>query len=187
MRTVEFSRTGAVYNRCAERVTEGALRAGSFRAVKEEADVNKLFMVVTVAAALALGGCQEVRNETLGQGVGGALGGLLGAQIGHGKGRLAATAAGAIAGLMIGGRIGRSMDEVDRQRTQRTLESAPTGHTSSWRNPDSGAEYAVTPTRTYQSDGQDCRDYTTRATINGREENVQGTACRQPDGSWRAI
>jgi len=152
-----------------------------------ETDVKKLFMVVAVATALALSGCQEVRNETLGQGVGGALGGLLGAQIGHGKGRLAATAVGAIAGLMIGGQIGRTMDAVDRKRTERTLESAPTGHTSSWRNPDSGTDYAVTPTRTYQSDGQDCRDYTTQATINGRDEQVQGTACRQSDGSWRAI
>jgi len=146
-----------------------------------------MFMVVAIAMVLALSGCQEVRNETLGQGVGGALGGLLGAQVGHGKGRLAATAVGAIAGLMIGGRIGRTMDAVDRQRTQRTLEDTPTGHTTSWRNPDSGTEYAVTPTRTYQSDGQDCRDYTTRATIDGREEQVQGTACRQPDGSWWTI
>ena len=148
--------------------------------------MNKL-SIFALVAALTVAGCQEVRNEQMGQVVGGALGGLLGAQVGGGKGQLAATAAGAIAGVLIGGNVGRSMDEVDRMRTERSLESTPTGHTSSWRNPDSGAEYAVTPTRTYDADSGPCREYTTEGTIDGRRESVRGTACRQPDGTWQAI
>ena len=30
-----------------------------------------------------------------------------------------------------------------------------------------------------------CREYRTVATIDGRSERLYGTACRQPDGSWR--
>ncbi len=140
-----------------------------------------------VAGVIGLAGCQEVRNEQVGQVVGGAIGGLIGSQVGKGSGQLAATAAGAIAGVLIGGNIGRSMDELDRMKAQRSLETTPTGQTSSWRNPDTGVEYAVTPTRTYQEGGTACRDYTTEAWIDGRRENVKGTACRQPDGTWRTI
>ena len=30
-----------------------------------------------------------------------------------------------------------------------------------------------------------CRDYRTTATIEGRQQQLYGTACRQPDGSWQ--
>ena len=79
------------------------------------------------------------------------------------------------------------MDDVDRLKAQRTLEGTPTGQTTSWRNPDSGYQYEVTPTRTYQEQGRPCREYTTEAWIDGKRETIRGTACREPDGSWRAI
>ena len=37
----------------------------------------------------------------------------------------------------------------------------------------------------YQRGGTDCRDYTHTIYINGRPETARGTACRQPDGTWR--
>lgn len=149
--------------------------------------MNKLLAIATIGTALAVSGCQEVRNEQVGMGVGGAIGGLLGAQVGGGSGQLAATAAGALLGAYLGGNVGRTMDQVDRQQTYRTLEGNPTGQTSSWRNPDSGNEYEVTPTRTYEQAGRPCRDYTTEAWIDGRRETVRGTACREADGTWRSI
>ena len=85
------------------------------------------------------------------------------------------------------GNVGRTMDQVDRQKAHRTLEGNPTGQSTTWRNPDSGNEYEVTPTRTYEESGRPCRDYTTEAWIDGRRETVRGTACREPDGTWRAI
>lgn len=142
---------------------------------------------LAVAGSLVLAGCQEVRNEHVGMGVGGALGGLLGAQVGSGTGQLAATAAGALLGAYLGGNVGRSMDEVDRIKAHRTLEGTPTGQSTAWRNPDTGHRYEVTPTRTYEESGRPCRDYTTEAWIDGRRETVRGTACREPDGTWRAV
>jgi surface antigen len=140
-----------------------------------------------LAGMVLLAGCQEVRNEHVGMGVGGVLGGVLGAQVGGGTGQLAATAAGALLGAYLGGNVGRTMDQVDRSKTHHTLEGNPTGQTTSWKNPDSGNSYEVTPTRTYEESGRPCRDYTTEAWIEGRRETVRGTACREPDGTWRSV
>jgi surface antigen len=72
------------------------------------------------------------------------------------------------------------------QTTNRTLESAPTGQAASWRNPDSGNSGTVTPTRTYQrSGGEYCREYTQTVRVGGKTEEAYGTACRQPDGTWK--
>ena len=92
---------------------------------------------------------------------------------------------GAVAGAVIGGNIGRNMDETDRMKTQQALEPTRTGAPAQWRNPDSGNQYTVVPTRTYQAAQGPCREYTMDAVIGGRTEKVYGTACRQADGSWR--
>ena len=145
--------------------------------------------VLAVAVLLGTAGCAGnggVTKQGVGTVVGGALGGLVGSQVGSGTGQLAATAAGAIAGAFIGSSIGKSMDEQDKMKAAQALETARTGHTVAWQNPDSGAHYAVTPTRTYEQSGQPCREYTTEAWIDGKRETLKGTACRQPDGTWRA-
>ncbi len=150
-----------------------------------------LLIGASLASVLALSGCAgsggQIGNREVGTGVGAILGGLLGAQVGGGTGQLAATAAGALLGAYLGGNVGHSMDQTDRARANQTLEATPTGQQSSWQNPDSGNRYDVTPTRTYEEAGRPCRDYTTEAVIDGRRETVRGTACREPDGSWRAI
>ena len=139
---------------------------------------------VALAGTVALGGCNPTREQT-GTVVGGVVGGVLGAQVGKGHGRTAAIIAGTLVGAMIGGAIGRHMDESDRRRTAQALERNRTGQTSRGRNPDTGAYYEVTPTRTYRGAEGPCREFTMRAEIDGRPETVRGTACRQPDGSWR--
>lgn len=102
------------------------------------------------------------------------------------KGRTAAIIAGTLAGAYIGGSIGQEMDDNDHYHSQQALESNMVNRTTSWRNPDSGNSYEVTPTRTFNSDNGPCREYTTEAVINGRAETVYGTACGQPDGTWQA-
>ena len=48
-----------------------------------------------------------------------------------------------------------------------------------------GSGYTV-PQSTYQApSGQYCREYQTTIVVNGRPESAHGTACREPDGSWR--
>lgn len=146
--------------------------------------MKKLLTLVLVSSFIFLGGCNK---QQIGTGTGAALGGLLGSTIGGGKGKLIATAAGTLAGAMIGGSIGASMDELDLLKTNRTLETTRTGATSSWQNPDTGVQYAVTPTQTYETASGPCREYRTNATIDDRRETVYGTACRQYDGRWQTV
>jgi surface antigen len=146
-------------------------------------------IIVIGALAAALGACTPYRQqEEAGMVIGGIVGGMLGSQIGHGSGRAAATGLGVVIGAMVGGNIGRQMDANDRRYAMLALENVRTGVPSSWRNPDTGYRYEVVPNRTYYpSPDAPCREYTVTATIGGHRDTVHGTACRQPDGSWRAV
>ncbi len=125
-------------------------------------------------------------RDMIGGLMGGAAGGLLGAQIGSGKGQLAAVAAGTLLGFMVGNSIGRSMDAADQSCMTQSLEHAEDGQSIVWDNPQSGASYQVTPTRTIQvAENRYCREYTTTSTIGGKTATTYGRACRQPDGSWQ--
>ena len=143
-------------------------------------------------ALVGLSACQTngygVR-QTVGFLGGGAAGAWAGSQIGDGQGQLIATGAGAVIGALVGSEIGRGLDEVSRMRQQQTaqaaLENYRSGQTARWANPDQGARGTVTPMRTYQSSGTHCREYRTSIEIGGQVETGIGTACRQPDGSWR--
>jgi surface antigen len=152
----------------------------------------KSFAPVALACAL-LAACESNMQDNpkqIGGGlVGAGLGGLAGSQIGSGKGQLAAVAIGALLGGVAGSEVGKSLDRADHmymnQAAQRSFESAPTGTSTTWRNPDSGHYGTVTPTRTYREGSLDCRDYQTTVTIDGKQETATGRACRQPDGTWR--
>ncbi len=148
---------------------------------------EQLTIVMTLALSLVLSACTtEPTKEQTGMVIGGALGGLLGNQVkGHGPGRTAAIIVGTLAGAAIGGSIGRSMDETDRLKTGTTLETVRTGVSSSWRNPDTGVQYKVTPTRTFETHSGPCREFILDATVGGERDEVYGTACRQPDGTWK--
>jgi surface antigen len=120
--------------------------------------------------------------------LGGVGGGILGAQVGGGVGKAAAIAAGAIIGAIIGQQIGQSIDTTDELKAQQVLERNPTGQPSQWVNPDTGSTVIVTPTKTYQEpNGQYCREYQTDVTVGGERQKAYGTACRQPDGSWKIM
>ena len=149
--------------------------------------MNTHTLLLAGAITLALG-TTACTNEQSGQVVGGILGGIAGHQVGGGRGRTVATVAGTIAGAVIGGNVGRSMDDTDRLKARRSLEYSQTNETTHWSNPDTGNEYSMTPTRTWQSgNGQYCREYTSDVVIGGRRETSYGTACRQPDGSWKVV
>lgn len=146
----------------------------------------KATCAVIAICAFTLSGCETpATKEQSGMVIGGVLGGVIGSQVGGGRGRTAATIIGALAGAAIGGNIGRSMDETDRLKTAHALETVRTGVPSQWRNPDTGNDYTVVPTRTYETNDGPCREYTMDAIIGGKKETVYGTACRQADGSWR--
>jgi len=144
-------------------------------------------LLFATVLTISLAGCQSPpTQEDTGRVVGAVLGGVLGSNVGKGSGRTAATIAGTILGGYLGGAIGKSMDENDRYRANQAFENNPTNQPSNWRNPDSGNEYTVTPTRTYTKNDGPCRDYTTEVVIDGRRETATGTACRE-NGQWRIV
>ena len=145
----------------------------------------KKLMVVSLSFTVLLAGCGPVNNENVGSVAGGVAGGLLGSQFGGGSGRVAAAAGGALLGAFLGGKIGASMDRQDRMQMQMAMETAPTGRSVHWVNPDNGNQYTVRSTRTYYTNSQPCREYVTHAMIGGKSQQVYGKACRQADGSWK--
>lgn len=126
-------------------------------------------------------------HELLGRILGGVAGAAVGSRVGKGEGRTAAVIGGTIVGVLIGGSIGRNLDEVDQNCVGQTLEHAPDKQTVRWSDESTGQQYQVTPmATTTMPDGRQCREYLTAVTIGGKVEQAYGTACRQPDGSWRA-
>lgn len=155
--------------------------------------MRKLLIVFTIAT-LSLAGCapnagpKEQGGTLLGAGAGA----LIGSHIGSGKGSLVAVAIGTLAGALIGQDIGRSLDQADRlameSNAQYALEHAPTNTSTPWRNPDSGNAGQITPIETYQTkNGEYCREYHQTVWVGGKEQQAYGTACRQPDGSWKIV
>jgi surface antigen len=138
--------------------------------------------------SLNLLGCSNMSNQDVGTITGGIAGGLIGSTIGKGSGQMVAIAAGTVAGAMIGGAVGRNMDENDRMRMNQALESNNLGQPAYWRNARTGNRYRVTPVKNVTVDGnQYCREYRTTANIAGKQQQMYGTACRQPDGSWKTV
>ncbi len=151
-------------------------------------------IAVVFAAALSLAACvsDQGDKQTLGTLIGAGLGGLAGSQVGSGTGQLVAIGAGVLLGGLLGNEVGKSLDKADiayaERNAQETLEYQPTGATSSWVNPDSGNSGSITPTATYQSAGGEyCREYQQTVTVGGEQQSAYGTACRQPDGSWKLV
>ncbi len=154
--------------------------------------LQRIIPLAVVAGLLAACANDTGPKQTGGAILGGVGGAVAGAQFGKGKGQLAATALGTLLGAFVGSEVGKSLDRADQQYAhqagQRAFESAPSGQPVAWNNPDSGHSGTVTPTRTYEAaPGQFCREYQTSVNIGGQIEQAYGTACRQPDGSWKVV
>jgi len=144
-----------------------------------------LILIVAFLSAFLVSGCETTSHGQQGEILGGILGGVLGAKVGDGSGRTAAIIVGSIAGAMIGRHMGESMDDTDRLQTWAALNNTQTGEPTSWVNPDTGYQYTVIPTRTYEQSSGPCREFSLNATIgNEPDPDVYGTACLQADGSW---
>jgi surface antigen len=128
-------------------------------------------------------------NRTeLGIVLGGLTGAAIGSKVAKGEKRTAAIIGGSIIGALVGGSIGRTMDEIDQNCVGQALEHAPDGQNIVWNAPEDGSRYQVKPVETYQDNGgRYCREYQATSMIGGRTQQTYGTACRQPDGSWRLM
>lgn len=155
-------------------------------------NTGKHIAAICIGATLISGCASDMgEKQTLGGLLGAAGGGLLGSQFGRGSGQLAATAAGTLLGALVGSNIGRTMDEVDRLKAHQAYERAaraPIGETITWNNPNTHHSGSVTPVRDGTSSaGLYCREFQQTVNIGGKSEQAYGTACRQPDGSWKMV
>lgn len=122
--------------------------------------------------------------------LGGAAGGVTGAALGASASpqhSWEAATGGAILGMLLGGAVGHAADIGDQYCTTQAIVAGPVGQPVFWANPAYGMRYQVMPTRQYLRGSTTCRDYQASALIDGRVQQVRGTACRQVDGSWQLI
>lgn len=68
---------------------------------------------------------------------------------------------------------------------QAALETTRSGTVTQWQNPDGGTVETIVPKPAFQSGGTVCREFTKTVTIGGTQQQAYGTACRQPDGTWK--
>jgi surface antigen len=167
--------------------------ANEFKPTKDDIMQRKA-LASLAAAALIVAACTNDagQKQTAGTVIGGVAGAVLGSRVGGGSGRLIATAVGTLAGAMIGSEIGRSLDRADQlamTQAEQRAHTAPIGEKVVWNNPDSGNSGYVTPIRDGRSSQTNayCREYQTTVVIDGREQSAFGTACQQPDGSWKVV
>ena len=131
-------------------------------------------------------------NQTIGAIAGAAVGGLLGGQLGEGSGKTVAAVAGALLGAWAGSHVANSLSQQDKvyyeKASVQAAEVVPVGQTVQWYNPESGNSGTITPTREGQTNaGAYCREFQQTVTIDGETQRAYGTACRQPDGSWKIV
>ncbi len=148
------------------------------------APANRLLRISVVALLVVplLSGCQNMAQQ--GAGMGALGGGLAGSLLGNSKDRGRNALIGAAVGGLVGYAVGNEMDKNDKNKLNHTLETAPSRQTTTWVNPDTRTEYAVTPQPAYQTEGRHCRQAEISSIIDGRRETVVKTACRRPDGQW---
>ncbi len=171
---------------------------------------GKLALVATVAlgslTTLAPTPAYAGNGEFFGTLGGGLAGGFIGNAFGHGRGRTAATAGGAVIGAMLGNGYGHSVDNRrSYDRGDRYYDSGYSSSTVYYSEPAPQRVYyvptyeqrvrtvQVVPQTTYvvdnsyasQSGGSYCREYNQGVTVGGRTQPSYGTACMQPDGSWK--
>ena len=139
--------------------------------------------------SLPLAGCMgNGANQDAGTLTGAVAGGIIGAGLGNGN--LGAAAAGAIIGGFLGNELGRQLDDDERRQAMaaeyQALEYGRTGAPVQWRGR-RGYYGDVVAGASYHVNSYDCRDYTHTIYIDGRPQIARGTACKQPDGTWRPI
>ena len=128
-------------------------------------------------------------GETLGTLTGIVAGAIIGYQVG---GDDTARTIGAGVGMLVGGfmgsQLGRMYDKLnaEEQRVHEstissTIETSKIGEGNQWYNKETGRSGRVIITK---EEGY-CREYQQTIVIGGKEQQGYGTACRQPDGSWK--
>ncbi|MBF0138439.1 MAG: hypothetical protein HQL65_19585 [Magnetococcales bacterium] len=143
---------------------------------------RKKMLLLAMILVLPLPGCAN-RAQT-GAGVGAMTGALAGSLLGPTKNKEAYALFGALIGGALGYAVGNEMDKEDLRQLNYSLDHTPSQQTTRWVNPDTGKEFAVTPSPARSVGERICRQAEIASVIEGRRETVVTTACRLPDGRW---
>jgi len=148
--------------------------------------LTKILVLVLSASLISCSTNTQKENTGIGVATGAVAGGLLGSLVGGGTGKAVAIGVGIVAGALLGGYIGHSMDSSDQAHLNNAVT---TGKPASWQNSKTNSTYTVVPSKKYVTVNGNpyCRNYTTTAVIDGKTSKVHGVACRQSDGSWKAV
>jgi surface antigen len=150
------------------------------------APIIAIFVLPALLAA-----CGPGNKQGTGTIVGATAGAVAGAAIGGSKNRAGGIAIGAVAGGLIGNAIGRDMDQRDREMAEaaqyQALEYGQPGAATPWNNPENQHRGQIVPGKPYVQAGLNCRPYTHTIYIGGQPQTARGTACRQPDGTWKTV
>ncbi len=156
---------------------------------------SPLLLGIVLAAALGASGPARAGDASvLGTAFGAITGGVLGNQIGQGSGRFLSTTL----GVAIGGSVGNSIgQEIDRDNARSRYASPGYGYYASEDvfapisyysyTPNYVAPPAPPPTYIDQNAGTYCREFSQEIRIDGNPVESYGTACLQPDGTWRIV
>ncbi len=161
--------------------------------------------------------CADRGDQALSTIAGAVIGGVIGGQFGNdGDDRAIGAVAGALLGGAAGASVGqRGCDEqgyyqpgydqgyyntsgygpgydgaydTDDSYYDDAFETAAPYQQVRWDDPRTGRYGYVQPADWYQDEyGNDCREFEQEIYIDGRRQVATGTACREPDGSWRIV
>ena len=137
--------------------------------------------IIALCFLLTLSSC-ATKGQTGAVG-GAAAGALIGQAIGH---NTEATLIGAAVGSLLGYIVGNEMDKYDRMQLNHVYDRGVSNQRTSWVNPDTGNQYAVTPHPAFQEPRSNriCRKAEIEAVIDGRIEQTYSTACLDQHGRW---
>jgi surface antigen len=154
--------------------------------------------LAAAALALAAHGPARAQDNTL---TGALLGGAAGAGVGYAFGKGKGAAIGGVTGLALGALAGNAMQRREPPPPAQTYYAPPPGYYAQPQGyyyapaPVYGAPVpAYAPPIQAQAQPQlpsystaNCREYSGTIMIDGQEQRSYGTACLQPDGSWRIV
>ena len=146
-------------------------------------NLSSSLLIASIVSTGLITGCAggPMSNSETRAVIGTIIGSEIGKEFGGGHGKRVSRILGAAIGGYIGASLGRPLDSYDQRNVHQAMSTAPNNRKVRWKNNQSGAHYAITPTSTYQASVNQtpaqCRNYTMTVDMGGTPQFVQGKAC----------
>jgi len=153
----------------------------------------KAFLMTLTLLAVFVAGfsmpAEAGNSEFVGTLLGAGAGGYLGNQFGHGAGNVAATTAGVFVGGAVGNQIGHAADRTSQPapvyyNSYNSYQPAPLYYAPAY-VPNYVAPPDIPPTYIDGASQNYCREYSELVRVGNQLRESYGTACLEPDGTWR--